>query len=38
MVKKNFWRKTADFADDANITDFIIVHCLPTLLTENAAR
>lgn len=29
--------KTADSADEVDITDYIIVNCLPTILTENAA-
>ena len=35
-LKKFFWRKTSDSADKADITDCIIVNCLPTILTENA--
>lgn len=29
--------KTADSADEVDITDYIIVNCLPTILTENTA-
>lgn len=36
VFKKSFWRKTADLADKADITDCIIINCLPTILTENA--